>query len=114
MPWWVPSFDNGALAGLAVFVCSMLGWYCRHMMPVWKSHGIAKVRKVEEDAKTAETTRENHSKLIGLTERCVEMQSANTTAIAHIASLAGTVDQRVEEVWRHLLRGCKCDGPKGT
>lgn len=114
MPWWVPSFDNGALAALLTFVCGMFGWYVKTMLPAWRDQAIAKARKTEEDAKTAESTRENHAKLIDLTERSIDMQSANTGAIATMASLAGTVDRRVEAVWKHLLSGCKCDGPKGT
>lgn len=55
MPWWVPSFDNGALASLMAFACSMAGWWIKTMLPSWRAQGDAKAKKIEKDAELAES-----------------------------------------------------------
>lgn len=109
MPWWVPSFDNGALGALLGFACAMTGWIVKTLLPSWRDQATAKAAKIEQDSKLSESVRMNHERLCDMHERSIEMQSANTNAIAVMAAIAGTTDKRIAEVYRHLLSGCKCE-----
>ena len=98
---------------VSVSILGALGWAsvksARAVWPLVEFHARAKTRKIEADAKLSDAVRINHDRLTGLVDRSVQMQSANTEALARLDDRTERTDRGIEAVYKHLLRGCECD-----
>lgn len=71
MPWWVPSFDNTMVGGLLTFLCIIIGWIVRAMLPSWKAQQDAKAKKIEKEAELADSLKVSSEKQTDLMARQV-------------------------------------------
>jgi hypothetical protein len=113
MPVWASDLLNlGFAIFFGVFICLGIREACRAYWPVHKARLEAQTKQADEQAALAIATVKNQEALIDLTERNTQMNSANTQALATLAHSHSELHGNVKEVYRHLMRGCKCDADR--
>lgn len=112
----MPDFPTLMNFGLATTIVILLLFWGRDgvkaLWPAVEARINAKTSKIEEDARTSCAVREMLIRGEERDQRSLNMQSANTLAIAEVAKEVGGLHTGVNRILDHLRDGCECEADR--